>query len=314
VAPRPISQAQPPQATNGAGLSVGGWAVVRYSVLKDGTTANVRVVDAVPPSIDTASIRAAAAGWKFQPGTSDGQAIDWYNGETVVKFDQPVVSADIEMAFAEAYQAVSSQIEAQQFDAALPASLALLNEKATQSDELAKALAQAAFASVALADPDAGLHYLQLATDNRVMALTGEDLLITLQVQLRIETELGRVREALDTISRIEAGMDPDSPNPFAEVAAGLRQHWDNTEFLEVIARIDEKPWRYDNGRRYFYIDNINGQIDSIDAECDTRRFSIEFDPDADYQLPESFGACTLFINGSPGTQFSFIDVKPAAE
>ena len=86
VAPQPANQAQPPLPTNTAGRPTEGWAVVRYSVLADGTTSNVRVVDIVPPRATTQGTMTAVAGWTFTPGTEDGEAIDWHNNESVIAF------------------------------------------------------------------------------------------------------------------------------------------------------------------------------------------------------------------------------------
>ena len=83
-APRPTAQPAPPQPKNEAGQTIEGWAVVRYSVLANGKTDNVRVVDTVPPGIDTKATVDAVERWTFSPATADGKAVDWHNTESVV--------------------------------------------------------------------------------------------------------------------------------------------------------------------------------------------------------------------------------------
>jgi hypothetical protein len=313
--PSPVTQGQPDTARNIVGIPVEGWAIVRYSVLQDGRTSHVRVVESVPPSLDIDGIAEAAQGWTFQAATSDGAAIDWHNGESIVAFgatDSTVTEPSPE--FLSAYDAIVGMIDTDRFTEALEASSALLNEQATSRIELGLAMAQLASINILGDNPHRALRYLRLATDRRVPSLPLQDLFPALQLKLRVETELGRWREALITYDWIAAGLDPDAPNPFIDVANMLQGQWDNAEFLEISAFIGDTPWRYDIGRRYFYVDKVNGAIDSIDVECDTRRLTIDFQADADYQLPEAFGDCTLFVNGTPGTSFSYIGVLPKAE
>jgi hypothetical protein len=81
-----------------------------------------------------------------------------------------------------------------------------------------------------------------------------------------------------------------------------------------VKGRIDAASWRIDPSRRFFFILLTGGAISSIDAECDTRRVELQFNPDDNYGLPESFGACTIFVNGDAGTTFSFVEALPSEE
>lgn len=310
VAPSPISQPSPAQASNAAGEPVDGWAIVRYSVLADGTTSNIRVIETVPPSVDAEPIREAVAGWRFQPARSGADAIDWHNGESVVTFGDDELGTPSD-EFEAAFNQVVSLTEQSQFAQAYDAARSLLDRQATERVELGRAVAQLATIYILRDSPHRALSSLQLVTDARITVLPLEDLFTALQIKIGVETELGRVQEALATHALIAAGLDPNAEDPFATVANTLRAHWESTPFLEVSGRIDDKPWRFDVGRRYFYFDKISGEIDSIDVECDTRRISIDFEPDAEFQLPDSFGDCTLFVNGSPGTTFSYVDVLP---
>ena len=310
VPPTPIAQAQPSSATNAIGETVDGWAVVRYSVLTDGSTSNVEVVESAPPSLDIDGVLEAARGWTFEPGTSGREAIEWHNGESVVTFGE-ITDLEPSDAFVASYDAISAMTDAGRTQEALQASRTLLNEQAKNRLELGLAIAQLASINILGEDSHRALRNLQLVTDQRASVLPLDDLFAALQLKFRIETELGRWGEALETYELIAAGLDPDAPNEYANVVQSLQAQWDNTAFLEIKGLIGDTPWRYDIGRRYFYIENVVGMIQTIDVECDTRRLTIDFQADADYQLPEDFGACTLFINGTPGTTFSYIGVVP---
>jgi hypothetical protein len=335
VAPRATSQPVPPKPTNAGGVPVEAWAVVRYSVLSDGKVDNVNVVRIAPPSAATSQIVATVEQWTFDPGMEAGEAIDWHNNESVVSFGSAATSEASE-AFTEAYGAVAAMIDAhgatvaaaqsadqeqaqasadgsdQSLADAVAANDALLNEVATGAQEIGLALGQAALIRLAQLDPHGALELLRLATDPRVNALSGEELLVALQLRLQIETQLGRRADAIATYERIDAGVGPDETNPFASVAEELRNEHNDLEILQVLGRVEDHPWRIDTARRIFTIDNIDGTVQAIDAECDRRRLSLEYQPDVEWQLPDSLGECTLFVEAAEGTTFSFFELLPA--
>ncbi len=91
VAPVPIEAEQPELPPGPSGIAPEGWVVVRYSVLADGTTANVRVIDKMPATLVDRPILVGVERWRFEPATSGGDAVDWHNNEAVIVFDQEMV-------------------------------------------------------------------------------------------------------------------------------------------------------------------------------------------------------------------------------
>ena len=81
--PIPLEQSQPAGPATELG-PIEGWIKVRYSVLADGTTTNVHVIDVVPPRFSTKETIAAVNHWKFTPAMEGGRAIDWHNNESAV--------------------------------------------------------------------------------------------------------------------------------------------------------------------------------------------------------------------------------------
>lgn len=309
VPPSVERRAPAPVVRNREGEQVAGWAIVRYSVLADGSTDNVEVSAIAPPAADPDIAARTIEQWTFTPGTADGEAIDWHNNESTVLFAGTSSGNEAPPEFVELYDEVSELNDDEDFEDALEVGDELVNDVATSRAELGIALAAAAISEVGAANFHAALRMLRLATDPTAAALSGADLFVALQVKFRIEIQLGRTLDALATHERIAAGYGPDDPDPFASAADELRELWDAQEFIGVVGQIDEMPWYVQSGRRYFYIDNIEGEIDSLTAECDANRLDIPFQADADYQLPERFGNCIVVVNGEPGTSFTFVEV-----
>ncbi|MDX1562102.1 MAG: energy transducer TonB [Gammaproteobacteria bacterium] len=314
VAPQPVAQPQPDELRNILGTPVEGWVVVRYTVLADGTTADISIVEAMPPMIDTRAVAESVARWTFTPGMRDGEAVDWPNNESVVIVRLPSAPDEASEEFVTAYQEIGALIESQSYDEALQQGQRLLRETSVMLEETALALAQASVAYFGSEQLHEAHRVITAATDPRVDVLVGEDLLIGLQLRFQIETHLGRVNEALVTHRRIAELIGPDQEDPYAAAASQLDENWRTAEIIQTLGHIGDEPWNISADRRTFTISMVDGNIDSIDVECDARRISLDFQQDVEWQLPESWGDCELFVNGDSGTDFSFFHLLPPSE
>lgn len=315
VVPRLADRTQPPAPTNAAGEMIEGWAIVRYSVLSDGTTTNVRVVDILPPSVDPAPTVSAVEQWTFTPGTRNGEAIDWHNTESVVVFQPDAEALPSSDQFIEGIEAIGLLLEAESYEEALAENTVLLEQCGTLP-EIGLALAQRALIHEALGDTHSALAAIRLATDPRIPSLPLDELLSGLQLRFLSEAQLGRRKEAIDTYQRIAFAWGSDDENPYEGVASELTREWETVEALPVAARIDDEPWRINAARRTFTLASIDGQIRGIDVECDRRATRLDYQADAEWSLPGSWGNCELFIDGTEGTTFfyyEFLDAQPDA-
>jgi hypothetical protein len=324
VAPRAVAQPAPPLTTNAIGIPTEGWAVVRYTVLTDGTTSRIDVIDIVPPSADPTATIEAIEQWTFTPGTKDGDAIDWHNNESIVVFQSPADDAGSTM-FEEAYAEIVDIIQAQvptsegpeteqaiaAFERAREANLKLLNEHATRVEDIALALSQAGLINIYLKNSHEAYDFSRRATDPRNPLLEGQDLRVALQQRFQLEATLGRTRDALRTYERIAAGYASDESNPTSELAGLLRTRARDQEILQAMGFVGEQPWRIDASRKIFTLNDIEGRVTSIDAECDSARIRLDYQPDVEWRLPDSLGDCTYFVNAEPGTSFSFYELLP---
>jgi len=86
VAPKPLINEQPEAPTNRFGLPIEGFAIVRYKVLADGTTDNVRVITKMPFQVSDGKVRSAVEAWTFTPAMANGMPVEWDNNESVIIF------------------------------------------------------------------------------------------------------------------------------------------------------------------------------------------------------------------------------------
>lgn len=315
LSPRPISSPIPAQPTNASGDPIEGWVTVRYSVNADGSASNVRAINQMPPGINTAPTVEAVKGWTFNPGLNDGQAIDWHNNETVIVFRSSGMDTGAGEAFNDASAQIAELIESENLSDALEASDELIAENATSLADLGSALLQNALINSTIGGPnlDKAHQSILMVTNPDVPILSGTELFPAMQLRLQIERDLGRTYDAMHSNKRLARGIEPIDENPYDAVGQALETAWNTQPQLLVNGSIGDSPWHFDVHRPFFYIVNIDGQVDTLNFECDAERLSIPFDPDNDYGLPETFGDCVLFVHGSAGTTFSLVEALPPA-
>ena len=314
IAPRALTSPLPPVPTNARNVPVEGYVTVRYSVLADGKPSNVYAIDAMPPSIDPAPTVATVSGWTFLPGTRNGQAIDWHNNESVVVFRSTAGAESDNTTFQERFAAIEAMLAAETPDyaAALAASESLLREDATRLADIGLAMVQSAIIQINARSLNSALLRLRMATDPRVPMLSGTELKPALELRMRLEAELGRVGDALESHARLARGLGPDGMGAeLTAMAEQLRAKAASNELIEVRGRIVSDRWRIEPSRRFFFIDVPQGTLRSVVAECDTRRIELAFNPDDDYGLPDALGNCTIFVHGDRNTDFSFVEAPP---
>ena len=50
--------------------------------------------------------------------------------------------------------------------------------------------------------------------------------------------------------------------------------------------------------------------VERIDVQCDRRIAELEFAADAEWSLPESWGACAVAVHGNENSEFEFYEFQ----
>jgi hypothetical protein len=309
VAPRPIELVTPDVLWSGPGTAAlrEGWVKLRYSVLADGATDDVRAVDAMPAGLDPSSAVDAAQTWTFEPATADGGTIDWHNNLAVIVFNREQVLPGGSPAFAEAYEEVAGLISGGRFEEAKSRNARMQRELALSLDEAGLAQMQLAAIEHALGDPHAALDAIRRATQAQVPQLADEELRLALEHRFALEVQLGRAADALETYERrIALGRLP-SRDPLARQGAALRQGLEAPEAgLAVRGRIDGNgQWEYPLTWGTFAVGDVDGRSESLEVECHRNKAALPFEADVELTIPAAWGECVLYVRGRPDTTFT---------
>lgn len=306
--PVPLEQAQPEMPTNQFGGPIEGWVKVRYVVLADGTTSEVRIIEAMPPSLPTRRLASVVEGWKFTPAEAAGQPIDWHNNESVIVFDADDVPLEPSPFFAQSYVEIIELIGEQQFEQALRQNEQLLHTRAQRLNEIGLAQAQAAIVNVALENLQDAYEAILRATDPRVPTLQDAELADALRYRFLLALELGHYADSLETRERLEALGALLEEDPVIAQADAISEALKSDAAILVKGRVQREPWSYTPTRRTFTFAEIEGSVRNIELECDRRKAVLDFSPEAEWSIPESWGACTLFVNARRNTTFSLVE------
>jgi TonB family protein len=310
VPPRALEQSLPPPPENRFGFPIEGWVVLRYTVLPDGTTADVRVVDRMPPTlVDRAAVSAVEA-WTFEPATSDGVAVESHNNESVIVFDLEMVPLEPSAFFLPAYREADALLKDGEHDKALKRNEGLLTTQTSRLGEVGLAQLQRAAIHVAQGDMHAAYAAILRATDPRVPALSAADLKVALQYRNALELELGDAAGALATFARRNEIEPVPADDPMTVQAAAIEEALGSDAPIAIKARILAESWAHVPTRRTFALSAVTGEIEKIQVECDRRGAELEFAADTEWTLPETWGACTLMVDGDRDTEFVLYEFR----
>jgi hypothetical protein len=312
VAPRPVDVAAPDTRARGGAADAdrAGWVKLRYSVLADGRTAEVRVVDAMPPGLDPSSAVAAARSWSFEPARSDGHAIDWHNNVALIAFNRRAGVYEGWTDFAEAYEAVAELIAGGQYRDAKSLNERVLREYAFNFEDIGLAQMQLAAIEHALGDPQAALTAIRRATEPGVRQLADAELMLALEHRFALELELGHAADALRSYERRAALGRLRSRDPLARQGAALRDALASPQSaLAIQGRIGTNgEWEHALTRETFEIGDVNGRSETLDVDCHRGKVALPVEEHTAITIPAAWGECVLTIRGRPDSTFTLYE------
>ena len=309
-APVPLEQPLPEAPRGRGGNVTEGWIVVRYSVLADGSTDAVIVVDKLPPQLNHRDTVAAVEDWRFNPARVDGEAVDWHNNEAVIVLRGEGVPVAPGAAFAESYRAIAAMVDAGELEEALRENERQQRDGTENLREIALLLVQNATIQLRLGNAHAARAAITRATDPGVPTITGNELEVALQYRNTLELQLGDLIGALETLERRNAYAPVPADDIVAGNVAAIEKALADGSAIVHQVQLLEVPWWHALDRRTFAITVVDGSVDSIDVACDRRVAELEYAPDAEWSLPESWGACTVAVHGDENSEFQFFEFQ----
>ena len=287
-----------------------GWAILRYSVLADGSITNIDIIDEMPPRLIAKDIEKAMADWSYVPARDNGESIDLHNIIETFTFDNnemPNISGPAVMAL---YQEPEELMAEERFERALRRSVRHLRQSAFTLHDIGLFNTQIATIGIRLPDMHVAYQAIKRATHTEVEQLTRGELAVALQYRFIIETNLGRYLDALDTYQRLNSMEDFPVVDSIQEQARTIEAALGDTFTLTLKAKIaeDEAQWFHIPGSRAFSISDVEGELTALDIACQRNVATLEYQQDVEWSLPDSWGDCSILVKGDESTTFTFIE------
>jgi tetratricopeptide (TPR) repeat protein len=306
----PMSLKEPPRPASRFGLGPEGWIRLRFSINADGSTSNIDVLDVMPNGFPTQDTMATVENWTFTPANVDGEAIEWHNNIVVVNFDLPEIPNISGPRFTGPYSQVQDLINEGRLDRATRQASTNLEESTYSLHDIGLGNMQLAILAMRTENIHEALQHIIRATLPEVNQLTDEEMDIALQYRFNIEVSLGRYMDALDTYERRAALTDISESELMQKQREQILQSLDEGLALNSRGKILDQGtgWFFIPSKRTFSIADVEGRLDTIVAVCNRRIIPLAYQPEVEWSLPQSWGECSLTVNGLRNTTFTLFE------
>lgn len=306
----PVSLAEPPRPATRFGPGPEGWIKIRFTINADGTTSNVEVLDAMPLEYSVAGAVSTVERWTFEPAIMQDTAVDWHNNIVTVSFDLPEIPNISGPGYTTPYSEVQGLISEDRLDRAARVANDNLRKATYSLHDIGLGNVQLATVEMRREDMHLAHKAIVRATLPEVSQLTEEEMNVALQYRFTIELALNRYMDALDTWERRAALVDIPNDDLMRRQAQQLQDALDQGFTLDAKGKIPdgEAGWFFIPSRRTFTIADVDGSVEAIRAICNRRIVSLEFQPDVEWSLPDSWGECSLSVMGDRNTTFTFYE------
>jgi len=295
-----------------------GWVILRFTILEDGTTADIEVLDANVKNIfDQAAIDAASA-WTYKPATRNGKPVAEYNRKARASFSIKGNDDTVSRAFQNKYQEAVKAIKGGDLETAKFLIYELDKSKKRLLAEVCYLDVLKEFYYRVTGDQKAALRYVERAlviASDVVSKETYIDLLKESVIQNAIAKNYQTSLERFATLQEVDSDLTLD--DQIYKFAEKVRNILNSESYIVIngeltVCKVCDNPeprWWRDLNRNRFLIDQVMGELRDIKVTCNNGTVSIYYQPDIVWSINKNWGACYVRVYGDEGTTFRFIEL-----
>lgn len=319
----PTKRESPSYPRNAEATGDEGWVMVSYTIDTGGKVIEAMIEDSSGiASFEKAALEAVQQ-WQFVPARLDGTPVEQSMTRVRMTFQLPMGPHAASPNFVRRYRAIERLIVAKDLAKAGPLLTDLQDQEKHNlyEDAWFWLLKYRYLTAAGTADNRAKRDCLRKALGYEIEYLEADEFVAASQELYRLAVEARDYSEALETFERLEKSKLAKKSKRYAEShglleqnAAVLRKLVASDQTLSLEGKIEQYGyWHHTLLRRSFAIDEVMGRIEQVDIRCErcTQRFSMS--TTSTWTIPESWGACRVYLNGDDGTTFTFHELPPAA-
>lgn len=317
---KPLEQAAPRYPKRALQKGQEGWVELSYIVGTDGLVYDPIIEDSSGISAFEGRALQTVKGWRFEPATWKDKPIEQAHTKVRVMFaiDGQQRRRGAGQKFIRREKKFNQFLKEGDLEAAgewLNASFEVAEWNLYETTRL---WISSYYLYAAREDDMNQLKSLSRASSGRkfVRPATSAEILRTKFV---VEARLGKLVDALETYELLlgeESAISDE--DPLAEFAEDFRNFISSGKTIATDALVEtegeeccDAVWGHQLFRRKFVLDNIEGEIKELDIRCDWQRASEkEIYVGKVWEIPASWGTCSLYVHGNEGTTFRLLELS----
>ncbi len=304
-----IERVPPKYPINAARNGKEGWVQLSFVVEPDGSTSNIIVEDSSNEAFEKYALRSIKK-WKYSPATKDGKPIQQCRNQVQLNFKLSDTPKGASKWFFRQYRSAMVFLE---------------ENKVTEAEEIAKKIEEKgrwnayedmyySILTSLIAEKNTNpkaelaaiqkvLSYNDLQEEAQYSSLAARAFSLAVELQ-----EYGDARSIFATLKR---------HYPENERLAMLSPYYNQvTAYLKsdkpiiINAQISKRDfWSYQLERSAFIIDNVVGNLTNLEVRCDNHHSQFLVESGNKWQIPESWGSCSVYVFGDTNAKFTLADV-----
>lgn len=304
-----IERVPPKYPINAAREGKEGWVQLSFVVEPDGSTSNIIVEDSSNEAFEKYALRSIKK-WKYSPATKDGKPIQQCRNQVQLDFKLSNIPKGASKWFFRQYRSAMVFLE---------------ENKVTEAEEIAKKMEEKgrwnayedmyySILTSLIAEKNTNpkaelaaiqkvLSYNDLQEEAQYSSLAARAFSLAVELQ-----EYGDARSIFATLKR---------HYPENERLAMLSPYYNQvTAYLKsdkpiiINAQISKRDfWSYQLERSAFIIDNVDGNLTNLEVRCDNHHSQFLVESGNKWQIPESWGSCSVYVFGDTNAKFTLADV-----
>jgi TonB family protein len=308
---KPLERTPPKYPVDAARKSQEGWTRLSFVIDKEGNVVDPIIQDSSGvKSIDREALK-AIKNWKYSPAMQNGEAIEQCQMQVQLDFK---LSGEVGVTrkFMNAYRYIMETIKENKLDDAQQKLAELAESQKWNMTESAYFYFADAMYANKINDKKR-----ELSSINRALAAgddalnSKEKLLYMLERQFVLFTGATEYAAALATFAKIKEQKAAEQPilyyQPYADKIQAL-VHSDQP--MVRHAQINDDGFMYHTlSRDSFSLALEQGALDEVQIRCANKRSRFTVAEQAQWKIPSSWGQCTIFVTGSPNSEFQVIEL-----
>jgi TonB family protein len=305
-----LNRVSPSYPRTAAATGKEGWVRLSYIIGEDGKVANAIVEDSSGIKGFENSALTAISQWEFSPATENGEPIEQCRNNVQFDFILDGDQKGASKRFLKKYKQIANHIDENKLQEAEPLLKELQDSPKWNMYEVTCFWYLQAMYYAKSNLPKKQIEALVRIVGNGEKYLPNDYYLRVLREVFVLDINLQRLSYALEIFERIEK-VDTDG-----KLVSELQPYKDKIEkYLQsdspilVAAEVEERGlWNHRLNRNQFSFAEVEGLVGQFDVRCDNKRSTFKVATGYTWNVPESWGQCTLFVYGEQGAHFTLLE------